>query len=163
MKIKLLIPKKWLLYPFFPFIVFHLKFFFMCDYDISRKMLTKFCVSNFIFTREKLKNMIFLILKMSTLHTALLTMPIKAIGKAVFKFYWCTLFYILSLRGRNGINQTHWTVTGLQLSTLNTWPRCYLINFIIHVSSLFLHSTLHCSCFISFHSVHSSSHSFHLP
>ena len=99
--------KKWLLYPFLPFIVFHLKFFFMCDYDISRKMLTKFCVSNFIFTREKLKNMIFLILKMSTLHTALLTMPIKAIGKAVFKFCWCTLFYILSLRGRNGINHAH--------------------------------------------------------
>ena len=53
---------------------------------------------------------------------------------------------------------------------------CYIIDFIVHVSSHFLHSTLHCSCFISFPLihfidhvsflfplVHSPSHSFHLP
>ena len=53
---------------------------------------------------------------------------------------------------------------------------CYIIDFIVHVSSHLLQSTLYCSCFISviqstlhwscfilFHSVQSPSHSFHLP
>ena len=34
--------------------------------------------------------------------------------------------------------------------------RCYIIDFIVHVSSYFLQSTLHSSCFISFPSVHTS-------
>ena len=33
---------------------------------------------------------------------------------------------------------------------------CYIIDFIVHVSSYFLHSALHCSCFISFPSVYTS-------
>ena len=36
-------------------------------------------------------------------------------------------------------------------------------HFIVHVSSQFIQSTLHWSCFILFHSVQSPSHSFHLP
>ena len=35
-------------------------------------------------------------------------------------------------------------------------------HFIVHVSSYFLQSTLHCSCFISFPSVHTSLFMFHL-
>ena len=36
-------------------------------------------------------------------------------------------------------------------------------HFTVHVSSHFSQSTLYCSCFILFSSVHSPSHSFHLP
>ena len=39
---------------------------------------------------------------------------------------------------------------------------CYIIDFIFHVSSYFLQSTLHCSCFISYLSVHTSLFMFHL-
>ena len=46
---------------------------------------------------------------------------------------------------------------------INHGATCYIIDFIVHVSSYFLQSTLHCSRFISFPSVHSPSHSFHLP
>ena len=38
---------------------------------------------------------------------------------------------------------------------------CYMINFIVHISSHFLQSALHCSCFISFPSVHTSLIMFH--
>ena len=38
---------------------------------------------------------------------------------------------------------------------------CYIINFIVHVSSHFLQSSLHCSCFISFTSIHFSLIMFH--
>ena len=44
----------------------------------------------------------------------------------------------------------------------NASNHCYIINFIVHVSSQFCQSTLHW-CFILFSSVHSPSHSFHLP
>ena len=39
---------------------------------------------------------------------------------------------------------------------------CYIIDFIVHVSSHFLQSTLHCLCFISFPSVHTSLFMLHL-
>ena len=38
---------------------------------------------------------------------------------------------------------------------------CYIINFIVHLSSHFLQSTLNWSCFISFPSVHTSLIMFH--
>ena len=39
---------------------------------------------------------------------------------------------------------------------------CYIIDFIVHVSSYFLQSTLHCSCLILFPSVHTSLFMFHV-
>ena len=40
---------------------------------------------------------------------------------------------------------------------------CYIIDFIVPVSSCFLQSTLYCSCFILLPSAHSPTHSFRLP
>ena len=44
--------------------------------------------------------------------------------------------------------------------TCDGW--CYIIDFIVHVPSYFLQSTLHCSYFISYPSVHTSLFMFHL-
>ena len=40
----------------------------------------------------------------------------------------------------------HWPF----IQRLTKMTLCYIIDFIVHVSSYFLQSTLHCSCFISF-------------
>ena len=42
------------------------------------------------------------------------------------------------------------------------WIMCYVIDFIVNVSSYFLQSTFHCSCFISYPSVHTLLFMFHL-
>ena len=46
--------------------------------------------------------------------------------------------------------------------TLDSHSRCYIIDFIAHVSSHFLQSTVHCSCLILFPSVHTSLFMLHL-
>ena len=56
-------------------------------------------------------------------------------------------------------------ISNLVLSSLRSSiladNECYIIDYIVHVSSHFHQSTLHCSCFISFPSVHTSVIIFH--
>ena len=66
--------------------------------------------------------------------------------------------YSVSVQGRSWVICLN-RITG---KPPNRTSMCYIIDFTVHVSSYFLKSTLHCSCFISFPSVHTSLFMFHL-
>ena len=60
---------------------------------------------------------------------------------------------------QSDVSQSNW----LDINLLNLpLIHCYMIDFIVQVSSHFLQSALHCSYFISFPSVHTSLLIFHL-
>ena len=83
-----------------------------------------------------------------------------------FKLVWVQMFWVFRLTFLRFTS--HWYLQKYtrcfnQSSCRYFADNCYIIDFIVHVQSHFHQPILQCSCFISFPSVHSPSHSFYLP